>query len=383
MGNAQKKAPGKEEEKGSQHSGIGTPKAKRNSRSQEPPGNLPQANGTPGGGQEGPGVCPMAAETGAEDRGALDALSGALPPRLSRIKNEGNMLFRNGQFADALEKYTQAIEGCESEGIDSPEDLSILYSNRAACYLKDGNSTDCIQDCTRALELRPFSLKPLLRRAMAYETLERYRKAYVDYKTVLQIDVSVQAAHDSIHRITKLLIEEDGPDWREKLPQIPVVPLSAQQHHREEPSSEVLQARAARAQQEKARVAEARFTLLKQEGNELVKKGQFQSAMEKYSECLKLKPTECSIYTNRALCFLRLDRYEEAKQDCDSALEIEPTNKKAFYRRALAHKGLKDYLSSSTDLQEVLQLDPNVREAEQELQEVTVLLRESLLTAQG
>lgn len=34
-------------------------------------------------------------------------------------------------------------------GIDSPEDLCILYSNRAACYLKDGNSADCIQDCTK------------------------------------------------------------------------------------------------------------------------------------------------------------------------------------------------------------------------------------------
>lgn len=52
----------------------------------------------------------------------------------------------------------------------------------------------------RALELQPFSLKPLLRRAMAYESLERYRKAYVDYKTVLQIDISVQAAHDSVNR---------------------------------------------------------------------------------------------------------------------------------------------------------------------------------------
>lgn len=53
---------------------------------------------------------------------------------------------------------------------------------------------------TRALELQPFSLKPLLRRAMAYESLERYRKAYVDYKTVLQIDTSVQAAHDAVNR---------------------------------------------------------------------------------------------------------------------------------------------------------------------------------------
>lgn len=43
-------------------------------------------------------------------------------------------------------------------------------------------------------------MKALLRRAMAYESLERYRKAYVDYKTVLQIDNGVQAAHDSVHR---------------------------------------------------------------------------------------------------------------------------------------------------------------------------------------
>ncbi|KAF7650883.1 hypothetical protein LDENG_00119280 [Lucifuga dentata] len=178
----------------------------------------------------------------------LDAPCGALPPPLSQLKNEGNLLFKNGQFADALEKYSQAIQGCTDSGIDSPEDLCILYSNRAACYLKDGNSHDCIQDCTRALELQPFCLKPLLRRAMAYETLERYRKAYVDYKTVLQIDVSVQAAHDSVNRITRLLIEQDGPDWREKLPEIPMVPLSAQQHRREEPpSAELLQARAEKA----------------------------------------------------------------------------------------------------------------------------------------
>lgn len=39
----------------------------------------------------------------------------------------------------------------------------------------------------------------------------------------------------------------------------------------------------------------------------------------------------------------------------------------------------QDYLSSSSDLQEVLQLDPNVLEAEQELEVVTALLRQSLM----
>uniref|UniRef100_A0A3Q3X5X6 Sperm associated antigen 1a n=1 Tax=Mola mola TaxID=94237 RepID=A0A3Q3X5X6_MOLML len=316
----------------------------------------------------------------AVDTSYLDAPAGALPPHLARLKNEGNHLFKHGQFGDALEKYTLAIDGCSEAGTNGPEDLCILYSNRAACYLKEGNSTDCIQDCTKALELQPYSLKPLLRRAMAYESLERYKKAYVDYKTVLQIDNGVQAAHDSIHRITKMLIEQDGPGWREKLPEIPMVPLSVQQQHREKPvSAQEAQARAARAAQEEARRKEARFTLLRGEGNDLVKQGRFQEALQRYSDCLVLKPDECALYTNRSICLLRLSRFEEAKQDCDSALQLEPSNKKAFYRRALAHKGLKDYLSASGDLQEVLQLDPNVREAEQELEVVTGLLRQSLM----
>lgn len=45
-----------------------------------------------------------------------------------------------------------------------------------------------------------------------------------------------------------MLIEQDGTEWREKLPDIPLVPLSAQQHRREQPpSAEVLQARAEKA----------------------------------------------------------------------------------------------------------------------------------------
>lgn len=48
-----------------------------------------------------------------------------------------------------------------------------------------------------------------------------------------------------------------------------------------------------------ARKAEARFTLLKQEGNDAVKDGRFQAAVDKYSECLAIKPDECAIYTNR------------------------------------------------------------------------------------
>lgn len=52
----------------------------------------------------------------------------------------------------------------------------------------------------RSLELSPFNVKSLLRRAAAYEAMERYRPAYIDYKTALQISCNITAAHDGTNR---------------------------------------------------------------------------------------------------------------------------------------------------------------------------------------
>ncbi|CAM5108577.1 unnamed protein product [Natator depressus] len=318
---------------------------------------------------------------GTESSSAGKSISNLLPPTAAKLKSEGNELFKNGQFGEAVLRYSEAIENVINLGVQSRDDLSILYSNRAACYLKEGNCSDCIQDCNRALELHPFSLKPLLRRATAYESIERYRQAYVDYKMVLQIDSGIQAANDSVNRITRTLIAQDGPSWREKLPPIPVVPFSAQLRKWDEESftSETKQKKSAdfngdRQSEMKSEKTEENFRTLKNEGNELVKKGKYKEALMKYDECMKLNSKECAIYTNRALCYLKLYQYEEAKQDCDRVLQIEDANVKAFYRRALAYKGLQNYQASVDDLSKVLMIDPNVAEAKRELQEITQLL---------
>ncbi|XP_073702981.1 sperm-associated antigen 1 [Garra rufa] len=121
----------------------------------------------------------------------------------------------------------------------------------------------------------------------------------------------------------------------------------------------------------------AEFALLKDDGNVLVRSGCYQEAVNRYTECLQLKPQECAVYTNRALCYIKLQRFIEARQDCDSALQLQPTNKKAFYRRALANKGLKEYAACCSDLQQVLCLDASVTEAQQLLMEVMRLMTEN------
>ncbi|XP_049488996.1 sperm-associated antigen 1 isoform X4 [Panthera uncia] len=372
MGNMQKKLTGKSE--GGKRSERGAPRRGR----------------SPGAGSDKrgrPRASAAAAEGGASrhpggERGAGDPTtappSPAAPLGPAGLKSQGNELFRSGQFPEATLKYSAAIAQLEPAGSGSADDLSILYSNRAACYLKEGNCSGCIQDCTRALELHPFSIKPLLRRAMAYETLEQYQKAYVDYKTVLQMDCTIQLANDSINRITRILMNLDGPSWREKLSPIPAVPASthlrAWQPATETPPDQVGDSC---SHSQPGITDEKMFKTLKEEGNQCVKDKNYKDALSKYIECLKINNKECAIYTNRALCYLKLCQFEEAKQDCDRALEIDNRNVKACYRRALAHKGLKDYQKSLNDLNKVLLLDSSIIEAKMELEEVTRLLKDN------
>ncbi|XP_021118279.1 sperm-associated antigen 1 [Heterocephalus glaber] len=311
-------------------------------------------------------------------RSSGDPATADASPDPAGLKSQGNAQFRGGQFSEAARSYSAAIERLEPAGSESADEVSILYSNRAACYLKEGNCRGCIRDCNRALELHPFSIKPLLRRAMAYETLEQYGKAYVDYKTVLQMDSGIQLANDSINRITRILMALDGPNWREKLSPIPMVPTS-------EPLRTwcpVSQAAPNQAGDPGSCTTssisdEEMFKALKEEGNQYAKDKNYKKALSKYTECLQICSEECAIYTNRALCYLKLCQFEEAKQDCDQALRLDGRNVKACYRRALAHKALKNYQESLTDLNKVLLLNPNIAEAKMELEEVTRFLKDN------
>ncbi|KAM4833155.1 mitochondrial import receptor subunit TOM34 isoform X2 [Urocitellus parryii] len=270
-----------------------------------------------------------------------------LPDSVEGLRAAGNQSFRNGQYAEASALYCRALRLLQVRGSSDPEEESVLYSNRAACHLKDGNCTDCIKDCTSALALVPFSMKPLLRRASAYEALEKYPLAYVDYKTVLQIDNSVASALEGINRMTRALMDSLGPEWRLKLPSIPVVPVSAQKRWNSLPSENKESTKKSK-ETTKSRVPSAgdveRARVLKEEGNELVKKGNHKKAIEKYNESLLFSNLESTTYSNRALCHLVLNQDKEAVKDCTEALKLDGKNVKALYRRAQAYKSLKALL---------------------------------------
>jgi stress-induced-phosphoprotein 1 len=102
-------------------------------------------------------------------------------------KEKGDDMYKNANFEGAVEMYTKCIDALKSSGKGQSELALKAYSNRAACYKQISNFDGTIQDCTAVLEVEPENVKALVRRAQAFEGVERYRFALQDVKTVLSM----------------------------------------------------------------------------------------------------------------------------------------------------------------------------------------------------
>ncbi|KAL2939840.1 Tetratricopeptide repeat protein 1 [Bienertia sinuspersici] len=122
-------------------------------------------------------------------------------------KVEGNSLFKEGQYEDALSKYEFALQ-VAPEMPESAELRSICHSNRGVCYLKLGKYDETAKECSKALELNPTYVKALHRRGEAYEKLERYEEAIADMKKILEVDPSNDQARRNIVRLEPLAREK-------------------------------------------------------------------------------------------------------------------------------------------------------------------------------
>ncbi|KAK4428191.1 Tetratricopeptide repeat protein 1 [Sesamum alatum] len=122
-------------------------------------------------------------------------------------KVEGNTLFKDGLYVEALNKYELALQ-MAPHGLSSTEIRSICHANRAACFSKLGKFEEVIKECTKALELNPRYTKVLLRRAEAHEKLEHYEETIADTTKVLELDPSEGQARRAIIRLKPLADEK-------------------------------------------------------------------------------------------------------------------------------------------------------------------------------
>lgn len=127
--------------------------------------------------------------------------------QMNEAKVEGNKLFGEGLYDQALLKYDHAIQ-LAPEMSSSAEIRAICHNNRATCFFKLEKYEDSVKECTKALELNPTYMKPLLRKSEAHEKLENYDDAIAVLKKILELDPSNHQARRTIFRLEPLAIEK-------------------------------------------------------------------------------------------------------------------------------------------------------------------------------
>jgi DnaJ family protein C protein 7 len=102
---------------------------------------------------------------------------------------------------------------------------------------------------------------------------------------------------------------------------------------------------------------------LKEKANEVFKSGNYQEAIEKYTNLLELDPkNKCfnsTIYANRALCQQKLGNTMEALQDINRSIQLNERYMKAYQRRGSIFMTLKMYDEARFDFQKVKDAEPS------------------------
>eukprot|EP00239_Pterosperma_sp_CCMP1384_P000670 CAMPEP_0197845634 /NCGR_PEP_ID=MMETSP1438-20131217/2541_1 /TAXON_ID=1461541 /ORGANISM="Pterosperma sp., Strain CCMP1384" /LENGTH=507 /DNA_ID=CAMNT_0043457007 /DNA_START=214 /DNA_END=1737 /DNA_ORIENTATION=+ len=125
------------------------------------------------------------------------------------LKDSGNQLFRTGKLEPAVEKYSQALQVAISlePGAVTAVELSTIFSNRSASYLKLGKAEAALADADKCIELRPDWEKGYFRRGQALEGIEDYEKALSAYQEASGINPTNKEVQQKIRGLQKTVRE--------------------------------------------------------------------------------------------------------------------------------------------------------------------------------
>ena len=120
----------------------------------------------------------------------------------AKLKAAGNTAYGSKDYNKAIDLYGKAI-------LCKPD--PIFYSNRAACYNALGQWEKVIEDTTAAINLDNEYVKALNRRANAYEHMEKYSEALLDFTASCIIDgFRNESSAQAVERLLKKVAEAKG-----------------------------------------------------------------------------------------------------------------------------------------------------------------------------
>ena len=66
---------------------------------------------------------------------------------------------------------------------------------------------------------------------------------------------------------------------------------------------------------------------------------EYQSAIDYFTQAIDSDPDSAVLYSNRCLCYCRIDEYQRGLEDCSRAIELEPESPAPYSNRAVCNLG--------------------------------------------
>jgi tetratricopeptide (TPR) repeat protein len=98
-------------------------------------------------------------------------------------------------------------------------------------------------------------------------------------------------------------------------------------------------------------------------GKEYLDAGDYDQALEAFSQALKSDPTNARLHYLRGVTYTWLEDYDNALIDLNRAIKLTPKYTEAYYERGMAHLNLGNYGLAGEDFDQALKLDAEYADA--------------------
>ena len=126
---------------------------------------------------------------------------------VSRLKGEGNALYKRNELKAAFDKYSEALDLAVETKLNA-----IVYANRAIVSLKLENNGQALQDANNAIKWNPNYVKGYYRRACANLCLCKFEEALKDLEIVKEKMPEDKDVLEQI-KITKEKMKNSSKVW--------------------------------------------------------------------------------------------------------------------------------------------------------------------------
>jgi stress-induced-phosphoprotein 1 len=229
-------------------------------------------------------------------------------------KQQGNKYYSQGDYINAIECYTKAIEANNKD--------HTFFSNRAAAHFALGNYEISIDDARQCIAIAPNWVKGYYRAALSMKELLLFEEA----SEILQKGLKVESGNRDLKTLQVEVNKELNTMKAKSRKGADGKPLSP----------------AASA---------------KEEGNEQFKAGMHDVAIRWYTRAIVLskeadRDIKIASLSNRANCYAQHHNYKKVIEDTTRVLEMDPRHVKALIRRGLAYEATEKYKLGLEDMRE-------------------------------